>query len=440
MPKATFPDIQALSERGQSLAVNAARIDMDLFAEAARDLYDPAGNPDGKFPLNVAENGPMIPRMQAQLQQILQASPLPRWVFQYTEPTGYPQVREVMAQFLEKYLFGVPVDPASLAFSAGASAVIEVSAFVLANPGEVVAIPAPSYPMYTNDLGLKSGMERYDLQTHTELADHGPEGPVTPQLLDQAWLDLQAQGKTLKMVLLTSPDNPTGTVYSKTRLREIAAWCTKKQVHLVVNEIYGLSLLGAIGESPAEARRQASFAELMAVEKSPYLHLWYALSKDFAMSGFRFGIVHSHNTAFLAAYGNANIPHMVSNLTQWLMGELFQDTAFLDAYVREHQQSLQRSYEVVTRTLDQLGLPYLPAAGSLFVWADFSRFLTEDTAEAEQALWESIFRQSGVLLTPGAGFGHQKRGLFRIVFTAVPTEQLQVAMDRLRGALGDHPR
>lgn len=418
--------LSSLPSRGQSLAANPARIDLELFMQAAQDLYDPVDNPEGKFPLNVAENCPMIPIVKEKLDQILADSSIPEWTFQYTATTGHPEVREKVANFLSKHLCGVEVHPDHIGFSAGASAIIEVSSFVLADPGDVAVIPAPSYPMYTKDLGLKSGMERYDLQTHVELADHGIGGPVTTSMLDEALADIQSQGKTFRLLLLSSPDNPTGCVYSEARLRELASWCHDHEIHLVVNEIYGLSTINS-----GETAREKSFATIMAGMKSPFLHLWYALSKDFAMSGFRFGLVHSLNEDFLTGFSNANIPHMVSNLTQWLVGEMFSDEAFLEEYGALNRERLTRSYQVVTTALDRVGIPYIPAQGSLFVWADFSTFLEEDSDQGQEQLWMDIFHGSGVLLTPGAGFGHQKKGVFRLVHTAIPTDHLSVGMERM---------
>lgn len=415
----------SLSPRGAHLAATPARADFELFMQAAQDPYHPTDNPQGKFPLNVAENIPMVPWVKQELQRILAQQELPDWVFQYTQPVGHPEVQAQVADFMSRHLCGCPIAPESIAFGAGAAAIIEVSSFVLAADGDVVAIPAPAYPMYTVNLGLKSGLERYDLQTHHHLSEHGPTGPVTPTLLDAAWEDLQAQGKRFKMLLLTSPDNPTGCVYAADQLRDLAQWCMAHEVHLVVNEIYGLS---RIEDAPTHA---PSFAQLMAEYRSEYLHLWYALSKDFAMSGLRFGLVHSHHAAFLRGFGSANIPHMVSNLTQWVVGQMFQNEDFLQRYLQENQRQLTESYRVVTDALEHVGAPYLPIEGSLFVWADLSAYLSADRDEAEQALWEEIFQATGVLLTPGQGFRHQKRGLFRIVYTAVPVDHLRVAMQRL---------
>ncbi len=433
-------ELNSLGSRGQHLASSPARIDFELFMQASQDPFHPEDNPHGKFPLNVAENTPMIPLLKARLDAILSQASMPEWVFQYTATTGHPEVRAEVAKFMSEHLCHTAIAPDAIGFAAGASAIIEISSFVLADPGDVVVIPAPSYPMYTKDLGLKSGMQRYDLQTHVDLEDHGSLGPVTTELLDKALTDLNAHGRKFRMLLITSPDNPTGCMYSETQLRELADWCIKHEVHLVVNEIYGLSLIDtqdeALKDDYPEALAAYSFAQLMAEKQSEYLHLWYAMSKDFAMSGMRFGIVHSLNQAFMAGLSNSNIPHMVSNLTQWLVGEMFKDTDFIEGYIRENTKRLTRSYKVVVEALKKLGLPYVPSRGSLFVWADFSRFLSEDSDAGQEQLWVDIFDKTGVLLTPGAGFQHEAKGLFRIVHTAVPTEHLKVAMDRMVAYLG----
>ncbi len=429
----------SLSARGKALAANPARIDFDLFMEASQNLYDPVNNPKGAFPLNVAENTLSSPLIKAQLTSIIQKNEMPDWVLYYTGLLGHPDVKTEVARFMEQCLCKCPIPPETIGLSAGASAIIEISSFVLANPGDVVVIPAPSYPMYTKDLGLKSGVERYDLQSHYELQEIGSKAPVQTELLDQAWAALKAEGKCFKILLLTSPDNPTGCRYTEQQLRELADWCMQHQVHLIVNEIYGLSLIDTQAkEVQAEyddEGKYISFAKIMEEATSDYLHLWYAFSKDFAMSGLRVGVVHSLNEAFITALGNVNVPHLVSNYTQWMLGEMLKDTDFIESYIMENKARLNRSYQLVVDVLKKMELPYIPSRGSLFVWADFSKYLKVDSAQGEEDLWVDIYKNTGVLLTPGVGFQHQKKGLFRIVFTAVPLADLEVAMERIRSYL-----
>ncbi|MEO0876110.1 MAG: aminotransferase class I/II-fold pyridoxal phosphate-dependent enzyme, partial [Bacteroidota bacterium] len=176
-------------------------------------------------------------------------------------------------------------------------------------------------------------------------------------------------------------------------------------------------------------------AKIMHDMQSDYLHLWYAFSKDFAMSGLRVGVVHSLNQAFMTGMANANVPHLVSNLTQWAIAELLKKPGFLKPYVVNNKARINQSYQLVVKTLRQLDIPFIPAKGSFFIWADFSKYLATETDKAEEQLWLDIYQNTGVLLTPGMGFMHQKRGLFRMVFTAVPFAHLQMAMERLRAYL-----
>jgi aspartate/methionine/tyrosine aminotransferase len=238
----------SLSSRGKTLASTVAKIDFDLFKEASQNQYCPKKNPKGAFPLHVAENSLMTSFMKDQLDAILSQHKVPEWVFQYTDLLGHPEVRAEIARFMEKYFCRCPVDPDTIGFSAGTSAIIEVSSFILGDKGDVVVIPAPAYPMYTSDLGVKSGLIRYDLQTHYHLEEHGSEGPVKREMLDEAWAELNASGKNFKLLLITSPDNPTGVVYSEQQLRQLADWCMQHKVHMVVNEIYGLSLINTKGK------------------------------------------------------------------------------------------------------------------------------------------------------------------------------------------------
>ena len=83
---------------------------------------------------------------------------------------GAPDFRTAAASFLEKHLTACPLAPDQLGVSAGATSVIEMTSFILADSGDVAVIPAPCYPVYKQDIGNMSGMERYDLITHHELS------------------------------------------------------------------------------------------------------------------------------------------------------------------------------------------------------------------------------------------------------------------------------
>jgi aspartate/methionine/tyrosine aminotransferase len=405
------------------------------------DLYHPESNPDGALPLNVAENRLSWHELKERIEEITATHPIPDWVAGYTARCGAPTFREAVACFLAQHLTKCPVNPDHLAVSAGATSVIEMTSFILADSGDLAVIPAPAYPVYTQDLGNLSGVQRYDLVTHHEPAEIA-EGPLlTVDHLQEARREIVAQGKRFRMLILTTPDNPTGGIYTEGQLDSISDWCIDAEVHLIVNEIYGLSLIDtsrpALESDYSEARSFRSFANIMAQKQSEFLHLWYAFSKDLGISGFRVGLVHSLNKRLLQAYENLNLTHAISNHTQWVLQLLLSDVEFMTGYVARNQERLTDAYATVVESLRGLGIPYVPSRGSHFVWADFSAFLARDSAEAELEFWRRLFESTGILLTPGVGFGHSKAGMFRIVFPCVSKEGLNLAMDRLAGFVGE---
>jgi len=430
---------RALSSRGARAAETPLRVDHALFHQASQDLYHPVDNPAGALPLNVAENRLGWAELKARIEAITATHEIPRWVAGYTTHHGSPEFRKAAASFLTEHLTACPVDPDHLGVSAGATSVIEMTSFILAERGDMAVIPAPSYPVYRQDLGNLSGVERYDLVTHHELSEIA-KGPIlTVRHLEEAWREIEGAGKRFRILILTTPDNPTGGIFSRGKLREMAAWCMDHDIHLVVNEIYGLSLIDTTHPELAEDYPDhlpfSSFANIMAEEKSDYLHLWYAVSKDLGISGFRVGFLHSHNTALLEAYRNLNLTHSVSNHTQWVLQHLLTDSPFMTSFLARNRERLTESYAVMVRFLRRLEIPYVPSRGSHFVWIDLSRYLTDPSEAGELEFWREMYGATKVLLTPGAGFGHSKRGLFRVVFPCVSRADLTVAVERLTGFL-----
>jgi aspartate/methionine/tyrosine aminotransferase len=424
-----------LSSRGLPATESSPRVDLEVYFEALQNLYHPLKNPHGALPLNMAENRHCWNILNTKMEEILRTQSIPDWVAGYTSALGHPSVRESIARFMETFLTGCPIDPNRLVMSAGASSVIEMSALILAEKGDVVVFPAPSYPVYKLDIGAIAGLERFNLVTHHEVSELVDGPRVDQDLLEETFQGLKKAGKNFAMLVITNPDNPTGMIYSEVQLEKITQWCLSHEVHLVVNEIYALSLIDTTQERiahlyPADTP-MTSFASIIKRYDSPLLHMWYAFSKDFGISGFRVGLLHTKNESFLKAYANLNLGHMVSNLTQWLLGEVLADDLFVRDYLAINKTRLTESYAIVATKMEELGIPFVAARGSLFVWIDLSKYLESPEQKAEDSFWIELYKQTGILLTPGNGFGHSKKGQFRVVHTFLELGALKVAMERL---------
>ncbi|AGA80755.1 aminotransferase class I/II-fold pyridoxal phosphate-dependent enzyme [Echinicola vietnamensis] len=424
-----------ISDRAKAIMESPMRADLEVYFDALENLYHPSKNPQGAFPLNMAENTLGWNLLKSKIQQIQENEIVPDWASKYGNTLGVDSFRETVAQFLSTFLIGCPIQQEHLAFSSGLTSVIDLSVFLLANEGDTAVFPAPAYPVYKNDIGAIPGIKRFDLQTHDTIDELSAGIPLDEKSLRQALKTLEESGERFKILVLTHPDNPTGAVYSDKQLTLIADWCIDHRIHLVVNEIYGCSLIDTnhpaiAGDYPAQVSFR-SFGNIMAAYKSPYLHLWYSFSKDFGISGFRVGLVHSYNEAFLNAYANANLTHSVSNYTQWILQCLLEDHDFIADYLRQYQKELTACYVMVVELLKKHQIPYVPSRGSLFVWIDLSDWLEENTDIGQEALWLDIYHATGVLLTPGEGFGHRQKGHFRLVISYHIPSHLRVALQRL---------
>ena len=422
----------SLSKRGHRASSTIMRVDLDISFEALENQYDPINNPTGTFPLSIAENRLNWDSLKQKFKKIAAEQEIDDWVMGYTSPLGSMEFREAIADFYTRYLTSCPIDPLSIGCSPGATGIVEMTSILLADEGDVAAVPAPCYPVYRQDMDNIPSVKRYDILTHTSL-DEIQYGPLLNlEHLRQAKQTIQAEGNQLKLLIITSPDNPTGMIYSEQHLEEIANWCISNKVHLVVNEIYGLSMIDikkpSIADDYLHTDPYISFAQLMYRYKSDYLHHWYSFSKDFGISGFRVGIVHSHNEDFIKGLENFNLSHSVSNHTQWLLMHMMQDVDFMHNYIRTNQASLTKSYIEVVSLLKSHRIPFVPARGGLFVWMDLSKHLSAQSEKAEMDFWMNLFNSTGVLLTPGHGFGHVGFGFFRMVYPYISYDSLTVAL------------
>jgi len=443
-----------LSKRGKRAINQPLRADLDLFYEAMENRYDATDKPEGVFTLCIAENLLNWPEMEAKLREIA-AGPIPEWVPSYTSILGAPPLREAAVGFMKRFMAGVDLDPGRLAIAAGDAAVIEMCALLLGDPGDVVVIPGPAYMAYTPDIANKAELVRYDLfplATSTSIASSGPApyqqdantaGYTFPTYYELTTADLDRAhaelGDRFRVLLLTQPNNPTGQVFTEDQISDFSSWCMEREIHIVFNEIYALSMIDQdhdeLIDDYGERRWFTSSLRWLEQQKSPYLHWWYAISKDFGLSGLRLGMAYTHNEDLLKAWGNYGSTSMTSNHTQWMLSEIFKDLDWVAAFVQRNTRRLSESYATVIRVLRKHDVAYSRAMGSLFVWLDLSALLTADTEEEELALWQEIYDETGILLTSPIGMGSAERGWFRMVYSCVSLGELEVAMGRFEGWL-----
>jgi hypothetical protein len=161
------------------------------------------------------------------------------------------------------------------------------------------------------------------------------------------------------------------------------------------------------------------------------VHFLWGFSKDFGASGFRMAILYTQNARLLQALANLNIFSGVSNPMQLIAAEIMSDDEFIDAFLEDARSQLTWSYKLCISKLEEMVVPYVPAEAGLFVYVDFSALLPEPTFEGEAKFAALVQDVARVVMTPGQSQQDCKPGMFRLCYTWVTYDVLEIAMERL---------
>jgi aspartate/methionine/tyrosine aminotransferase len=406
-----------LSHRGERLLASPPlpRYIREHF-ERVDDRWDPAANPGGYISMCIAENKLVWDLLAPKMAECRE---VPQRVVEYDSMIGSISFREHIARFLERNFVTRTVDPAQLAVLGGLGSVLEMLFYVLGDPGDGVLVPTPSYAGFWADLETRNDLSI--VPVHTIAAE---DFRLTIDHLDAA---LAGADRPVKALLYTSPSNPLGTVYSPSEIERVLAWAEDQGLHLVVDEMFALSTYGDVPFVSATSLRP-SLGERM--------HLVWAFSKDFAVSGLRCGVLYSENEALLEAVDGLAYWACVSGDTQYLLGEMISDDAWVNRFVAENRRRLGAAYGRVTTALDAEDIPFVPAAAGFFFLIDVRPFLDEVTWEAEGELWGRLLDVGNVNLTPGAECRVGEPGFMRLCFASQETDAVVAGVERMGRLLG----
>jgi 1-aminocyclopropane-1-carboxylate synthase len=121
----------------------------------------------------------------------------------------------------------------------------------------------------------------------------------------------------------------------------------------------------------------------------------------------------------------------VSNLAQEIVGHVLADRVFMDGFLKENRRQLYKSYSALCEGFEAIGLRVVPAVAGIFAFCDLRSLLTEQTFEAEHALFEALVAR-GVVFTPGHSCHCPVPGFFRVCYAYVPLDSLLEGVRRVK--------
>jgi len=328
----------------------------------------------------------------------------------YTPPAGIPQLRKAIAAHLSERA-GRTLDWTGVVVSAGAKQCLFNAAFTLFGPGDEVLVAAPYWTTYP---------ALVDLARATPVEVFGSEEDafkLTPADLDRA-----ATPRTRGLILNT-PCNPTGAVYSLDELRALTEWCRDRGVWIVSDEIYR-------NIYHRDDRQAAAGLLDLPPESVGDFVLVDGASKSYAMTGWRVG--YSWCAPEVAAKFAALQSQITSNVTtpaQMAALEAYTNTEAASASIRDMEAAFRRRRDLVVNRMKELmpDLPLIHPEGAFYCFVRVDS-LFDDEIEDGTAWCGRLLEEAGVALVPGGAFGDDR--WVRISYAA-SDETIEAALVRM---------
>jgi LL-diaminopimelate aminotransferase len=320
---------------------------------------------------------------------------------QYPPYEGTQAFRDAVAEWYQRR-FGVKLDAATEVVSLiGSKEGIGHLPLAFINPGDVVLIPDPGYPVY-----------------HAGTVFAGGESVVMPLHASNGFLpDLQAIApehvRRAKLMFLNYPNNPTAAVAPREFFQEVVEFAHRHHIIVCHDAAYS--------EVAFDGYRPLSFLEVDgAQEVGIEMH---SLSKTYNMTGWRVGF----------AVGNAQILAGLSTIKTNLDSGVFmavQDAAIAaltgpDDCVEEMRQIYQKRQELALAGLKEVGFQAERPHATFYLWVPVPAKYTSSE------LTTRMIRDAGVVPTPGVGFGTHGEGFIRLSLT-VDDQRIREAFERLK--------
>ncbi|MEP6590061.1 MAG: pyridoxal phosphate-dependent aminotransferase [Gemmatimonadota bacterium] len=324
----------------------------------------------------------------------------------YAPNVGLVELREAMAAALSRMSGDRAVDPARLIVSNGSKQSLFNACFTLFGQGDSVLIPSPAWVSYPQIVHLAHATP--------VMVPGDPEWGLKVSVGD---LERHRDASTRGLILCT-PCNPTGAVYTQAELAEIAAWAGQHDIWLICDEIYR-----RIHYGPGPAPSLFALGDDV-LDRSVVI---YGASKAYAMTGWRIGAAYappevvkamaalqSHTTT------GANQPAM------WAAVEAFgnpAEDAEVDVMVAAFRR--RRDYLVARFHEQAPGVEFVEPHGAFYI---FFRVDGLAPGMCGSTFCEQLMRDEGVALVPGLAFGDDR--WVRLSYS-VSDADLEAAGDRL---------
>lgn len=324
----------------------------------------------------------------------------------YVPAAGIPEFKEAIAKYISETR-DIEVDAEDVVVTPGAKPIMFFSILALVNPGEEVMYPNPGFPIYESVINFV-GAKPVPLQLKEE-----KDFRLDPEYVKESITD------RTRMIILNSPENPTGGVLTKEDLKTIAdCIASREDVFVLSDEVYSRIIYEGGHESIASISGMK--------EKTILLD---GFSKTYAMTGWRLG------------YGVMR-KELARKIAQLMVNSnsctcAFVQMAGIEALKGRQDEpakmvsEFKKRREVIVSGLNHIdGLSCRKPRGAFYAFPNVT-----GTGMDCRKLSDYLLNKGGVAVLPGTSFGTYGEGYLRLSF-ANSIENIEKALDRMSNAIG----
>ena len=323
----------------------------------------------------------------------------------YTPTTGIEELKERITKKLKEEN-GLDYDKKEIIVSPGAKFVIFNALYALLDEGDEVLLPSPYWVSYPEQIRMVGGK------------------PVILETKEENGFKIQieelerAKTNRTRVLILNSPSNPTGAVYEKDELSQIAKWCIENDVFVISDEIY---------EKLVYDTEHISIATFPGMKERTLVV--NGMSKTYSMTGWRIGYG-AGPKELIEAMGRIQ-DHTTSNPTSFAQIGALKALDVVEE-VKEMISAFKRRREILLEEISKIpNVSCIPPKGAFYAFPNVSYYMEKMGASSTEELASYLLEKAGVAVVPGEGFG--ARGYVRLSF-AVSEEDIKEGLAKIKDA------
>jgi LL-diaminopimelate aminotransferase len=319
----------------------------------------------------------------------------------YPSYEGMLAFREAAASWYRER-FGVKVDPETEVVTLiGSKEGIAHTPLAFVDPGDIVLVPDPGYPVYSVATSFAGGIpcSMPLLKCNSFLPD-----------LDAIPEDIRRKAK---LMFINYPNNPTSAITEKGFFKEVVDFASKYGI-LVCHD-------AAYTEVAFDGFKPSSFLEADGAKEVGME--FHSLSKTFNMTGWRIGFATGNKKA-ISGLGKVKT-NIDSGVFQAIQFAGIEGLKNYSLGMAERRKIYEERRDIFCRGLDRVGIKYYPPKATFYVWFEVPE------AGTSKEFTGKLLKEAGIVVTPGVGFGKYGEGYIRVSIT-IAKERLIEAVERLK--------